>query len=84
MIDFQLEKVTAFDGKERYFAHIRADKVFGNAETIKAALPKGVWITVPPQYQPAIDWYLERKCGFVKLGYVDLEDGENVVLEKRD
>lgn len=84
MIDFTIEKVIADSGEVRYFAHISADKVFGNAEIIKAALPSGVLITVPPKYQPAIDWYLERKCGFVKLGYVDLDDGENVVLEKRN
>ena len=84
MIRFQLEPVIAYDGEVRFFAHIYADKVFGYAKVIKAALPKGVLVTVPPKYQPAIDWYLERKCGFVKLGTVDIDDEENVVLKKKD
>lgn len=82
MLDIWLEPLIAHDGMLRIFAHIVSDRVFGNARAIKEQVPKGCWVTIPPKYQPVLDWYLVRHCDFVLVGEVALDDGLNVVLEK--
>ena len=82
MVSIEFEHVIADDGTTRIFAHITANKVFGLASTLQAAIPQGVWVSVPPRLQPGITWYLTKHCGFRQIGTVELEDGTNVVLEK--
>ncbi len=81
MLKIELETLTADDGTQRTFAHITADRVFGHAAEVQAGIPQGTWVSVPPHLRP-IDQWLIKKCGFVQIGTVDLDDGENVVLEK--
>jgi len=75
------ERLIADDGSERVFAHIAADRVFGYAAEIKATIPKGVLVSVPPKLKPIDEW-LVRKCGFKRIGTVELDGEENAVLEK--
>lgn len=83
MLRIWLEHLTADDGTPRVFAHIEADRVFGHAAEVRAGVPKGAWVSVPPHLKPIDEW-LVRKCGFKRIGSVDLSDGDNAVLEKVD
>lgn len=83
MLRIQLEHVIADDGSRRLFAHITADRVFGHAAEVKAGVPKGAWVSVPPHLKPIDEW-LVRKCGFVRIGTVELDGQENAVLEKAE
>lgn len=82
MLRISLEPLIADDGSARLFAHLESDHVFGNAMAIKAGVPKGAWVSVPPKLQPMIDWYLVKHCGFQRIGTVELDGAENAVLEK--
>lgn len=81
MLRIWLEHLIADDGSPRIFAHIEADRVFGYATLVKAAVPKGAWVSVPPHLQPIDEW-LVRKCGFARIGSVELDGAENAVLMK--
>ena len=81
MLRISLEPLTADDGSVRVFAHIEADRVFGYAALVKAGVPKGAWMSVPPHLRPIDEW-LVRKCGFARIGTVELDGVENAVLEK--
>lgn len=81
MLNISFEQETETN---QWFVHLESDKVFGNAEVIKAGVPPGVYITVPPSLQPAITWYLTKKCDFVFLGSLPV-DGEisDVLIKAR-
>lgn len=81
MLRIWLEPLTADDGSTRVFAHIEADRVFGYAELVKAGVPKGALVSVPPNLKPIDEW-LVRKCGFARIGTVELDGVEHAVLEK--
>lgn len=81
MLRIWLEHVAADDGTTRVFAHIEADRVFGYAALVKAGVPIGAWVSIPPKLKPIDEW-LVRKCGFARIGSVELDGEENAVLEK--
>lgn len=59
-------------------AHVRLldGHVFGKAEWLRRHLPRGCWMSIPPDQQPAVTWYLRRHVGFVLVDSGVLVDGE--------
>lgn len=49
------------------FAHIRLldGRVFGKAAWLRAHIPRDTWMSIAPDQQPAVTWYLRRHVGFV-------------------
>lgn len=77
MLKIWLEPLIAFDGTYRVFAHLKADKVVGNAGNIKAGVPVGCWLTLPPRLHKLAPWLI-KNCGFKHIGFNE----KDVVLEK--
>ncbi|HJW28462.1 MAG TPA: hypothetical protein VJ508_04340 [Saprospiraceae bacterium] len=64
------------------FAHIRSDSgVIGHAMELRR-IPRGTWVTIPPNLQPTITKYLVKKCGFSYIMRYPIEDVEHDVLLK--
>lgn len=59
-------------------------KPFGKAAAIRDSIPTGAWITVPPEQQPGITWYLMRHCGFDFVTSIPIDGSLNDVLLKVD
>lgn len=62
---------------DQVFAHIRITdgSILGKAAWLRARIPRGTWISVPPSMQPGGSWWLQRHVGFV-LVTRRLVDGE--------
>ncbi len=82
-VEFEVEDET----NER-FAHIwnTDGRIFGKAKALREAIPSGTWVSVAPNLQPSITWYLVKKVGFRLVMKVPVNgdlDGEfNDVLYK--
>lgn len=71
-VEFEREAETG-----QVFAHIWIldGRIVGKARWLRAHLPRGTWVSVPPSMQPGGTWWLRRHVGFV-LVTRRLVDGE--------
>jgi hypothetical protein len=65
------------DETGQVFVHIWiADgSILGKARWLRAHIPRGSWVSIPPSMQPGGTWWLQRHVGFV-LVTRRLVDGE--------
>lgn len=77
-------RVTFESCEDELFAHIWVTdgKIFGKARAIRRSIPFGAWITVPPEQQPGVTWYLMRHCGFSFVTSYPIDGVYNDVLLK--
>ena len=66
------------------FAHIRSqDGLLGHAAELRARIPVGTWVTLPPRIARAAA-YLVKRCGFAYHGMVRQPAGFDVLLRRED
>lgn len=64
------------------FVHVRSqDGLLGHAEELRARIPVGTWVTIPPSLHRLVS-YLLAKCGFAYHGVVKRQDEFDVLLRR--
>lgn len=66
------------------WAHIWLEdgRPFGKAAALRALLPVGTWVSVPPAQQPGITWLLTHKVGFQHVAQLPIDGELHDVLQK--
>jgi hypothetical protein len=66
------------------YAHIWSrDGVFGHASELRHLIPSGTLVTIPEHLQPALTYWLTRKCGFTYMAAI-VQDGKKLDILKKD